>query len=90
MAKQREVTVIQGHGAFTGPHEMVVESEAGGRTVSFARAIIAAGSQPFKLPGLPWDDPRVMDSTGALALSDIGDWRRNHWPGDGQCLPGSG
>jgi dihydrolipoamide dehydrogenase len=71
MAKQREVTVIQGHGAFTGPHEMVVESEAGGRTVSFARAIIAAGSQPFKLPGLPWDDPRVMDSTGALALSDI-------------------
>ena len=71
MAKQRKVTVIQGLGRFSGEHEISVESEEGGRQVSFAKAIIAAGSQAFKLPGLPWDDPRVMDSTDALELRDV-------------------
>jgi dihydrolipoamide dehydrogenase len=71
MAKQRKVTVIQGLGKFTGEHGISVETEEGGQEVSFARAIIAAGSQAFKLPGLPWDDPRVMDSTDALELQDI-------------------
>jgi len=71
MAKQRNVTVIQGLGRFSGAHEISVEAEAGGRQVSFAKAIIAAGSQAFKLPGLPWDDPRVMDSTDALELQDV-------------------
>ncbi len=71
MAKQRKVTVIQGRGVFSDAHEMTVETEDGARQVSFARAIIAAGSQAFKLPGLPWDDPRVMDSTDALELKDI-------------------
>jgi dihydrolipoamide dehydrogenase len=71
MAKSRKVTVIQGRGVFSDTHEMTVESEEGQQVVSFARAIIAAGSQAFKLPGLPWDDPRVMDSTDALELKDV-------------------
>jgi dihydrolipoamide dehydrogenase len=71
MAKQRQVTVVEGIGAFTGPHELAVEGAAGRSTLSFAHAIIAAGSQPLRLPGLPWDDPRMMDSTGALELGDI-------------------
>ena len=71
MSKQRGVTVIQGRGVFTDTHELVVETADGRQTVSFARAIIAAGSQAFKLPGLPWDDPRVMDSTDALELRDV-------------------
>ena len=71
MAKQRGVSVIQGSGAFNDSHEMSIETEQGERKISFARAIIAAGSQAFKLPGLPWDDPRVMDSTDALDLADV-------------------
>jgi dihydrolipoamide dehydrogenase len=71
MSKQRGVTVIQGRGMFSEAHEMTIETADGSRTVSFARAIIAAGSQAFKLPGLPWDDPRVMDSTDALELKDV-------------------
>jgi dihydrolipoamide dehydrogenase len=71
MSKQRKVTVIQGHGSFSGSHEMTIETADGKQQVSFGKAIIAAGSQAFKLPGLPWDDPRVMDSTDALELKDI-------------------
>jgi len=71
MAKQRKVTVILGLGRFSGAHEMSVETQEGSRQVSFAKAIIAAGSQAFKLPGLPWDDARVMDSTDALELQDV-------------------
>ncbi len=71
MAKQRKVTVIQGRGCFSGAHEITVETNDGNRQVSFAKAIIAAGSRPFKLPGLPWDDPRIMDSTDALELRDV-------------------
>jgi len=71
MAKQRNVTVIQGRGVFSEAHVMTVETAAGTQHVSFAKAIIAAGSQAFKLPGLPWDDPRVMDSTDALEMKDI-------------------
>jgi len=71
MAKQRKVTIIQGSGVFSDAHEMTVETVDGSQVVSFARAIIAAGSQALKLPGLPWDDPRVMDSTDALELKDV-------------------
>jgi dihydrolipoamide dehydrogenase len=73
MAGQRKVTLMQGHGTFSGPHELVVAAGEGEQRVSFAQAIIAAGSQPMKLPGIPWDDPRVMDSTAALELQDIPD-----------------
>jgi len=71
MSKQRGVTVMQGLGVLSGSHELTLDTQDGSRTVSFAKAIIAAGSQAFKLPGLPWDDSRVMDSTDALELKDI-------------------
>ena len=69
MAKMRKVTVLQGVGSFTSPHHLWVEGE---KTVEveFEQAIIAVGSRPVKLPFLP-DDPRVIDSTGALKLEDI-------------------
>lgn len=71
MAKQREVTVIQGLGKFTSPHQIAVTGSDGKVTnVGFENAIIAAGSQATKFPGAP-DDERIMDSTGALALVDV-------------------
>ena len=71
LAKQRKVRVLQGIGQFVAPHELDVQTDAGVKRVRFAQAIIAAGSQALKLPGFPWDDARVMDSTDALALADI-------------------
>jgi dihydrolipoamide dehydrogenase len=71
MAKQRKVDVVQGLAAFAGPNEISVEAEGGPRAISFAKAIIAVGSQSMELPGLPWGDPRLMDSTAALALGEI-------------------
>ena len=71
MAKQREVTVVQGLGKFTSPNQIVVTGADGKITkVGFENAIIAAGSQATKFPGAP-DDERIMDSTGALALADV-------------------
>lgn len=71
MAKQREVTTVQGIGKFTSPNQIAVTAADGKvTTVSFDNAIIAAGSQATKFPGAPEDD-RIMDSTGALALADI-------------------
>ncbi len=71
MAKQRNVTVVQGLGKFTNPHQIAVTAVDGKvTTVGFEHAIIAAGSQATKFPGAP-DDARIMDSTGALALADI-------------------
>lgn len=71
MAKQRKVRVVSGVGMFVSPHEIEVEGEAGKQLVRFEQCIIAAGSQAVKLPGFPWDDARVMDSTDALELADI-------------------
>ncbi len=71
LAKQRNVTVVSGSGRFTSPHQISVTDQAGKATVvSFDHAIIAAGAQATKIPGVP-NDPRIMDSTGALALDDI-------------------
>lgn len=71
MAKQRDVTVVQGLGKFTGPNQIAVTAaDSKLTTVSFDYAIIAAGSQATKFPGAPADE-RIMDSTGALALADI-------------------
>jgi dihydrolipoamide dehydrogenase len=78
MAKMRKVTVLRGYGHFVGSHQLEVEETTGsaqdktGKTsvVQFKRAIIAAGSQAVHLPFLP-DDPRVVDSTGALALQSV-------------------
>ncbi len=71
MAKMRKVTVIQGKGRFVDANRLQVEPGAGApRTVSFGHAIIAAGSQAVKLPFMP-EDPRIVDSTGALALAGV-------------------
>ena len=67
LARQRKVTVIRGRGRFISGHELQVEEESESRTVSYAQCVIAAGSESVRLPGLP-DDPRVIDSTGALEL----------------------
>jgi len=71
MAKQRKVTVVQGTGKFVSPNEIEVETADGKKLVHFEKCIIAAGSQAVKLPGFPWDDPRMMDSTDALLLQDV-------------------
>jgi dihydrolipoamide dehydrogenase len=71
MAKQRKVRTVQGVGSFVSPHELEVETVEGTRLIRFEQAIIAAGSQAVRLPMFPWDDARVMDSTGALELQDI-------------------
>ncbi|HET8764314.1 MAG TPA: FAD-dependent oxidoreductase, partial [Rhodanobacter sp.] len=71
MAKQRKVRTVQGTGAFVSPHEMEVQTAEGTRLIRFEQAIIAAGSQSVKLPAFPWDNPRVVDSTGALELKDV-------------------
>lgn len=67
MAKARKVTVLQGTGQFTGPNAIEVQQSDGKRSIRFASAIIAVGSQASKVPGFP-EDPRIMDSTGALEL----------------------
>ena len=66
LAKQRKVEVIHGLATFTGPSSLQVDD----RSVTFDNCIIAAGSEPAWIPGLP-DDPRVISSTGALAPDDI-------------------
>ncbi|MBK9346639.1 MAG: dihydrolipoyl dehydrogenase [Burkholderiales bacterium] len=78
MAKMRKVTVLRGYGVFVGVNHVEVEETTGTgqektgtkKVVAFKNAIIAAGSQAVRLPFLP-DDPRIVDSTGALALKDV-------------------
>jgi dihydrolipoamide dehydrogenase len=70
LAKARTVRVVRGTGTFASPHEMRVEGPEGTETIAFEHCIVAAGSEPARIPGLP-DDPRVMDSTGALALEEV-------------------
>jgi len=70
MAKARKVEVVQGVGAFIDSNHLEVTAGNGKKTVKFAKAIIAAGSQSAKLPFLP-NDPRIVDSTGALELKSI-------------------
>jgi dihydrolipoamide dehydrogenase len=72
MAKQRKVRVVQGNGAFVSPNEIEITTDDGKvQLLRFGQCIIAAGSQALKLPGFPWDDPRVMDSTDALQLGEV-------------------
>ena len=78
MAKMRKVTTVRGYGAFVGPNHLAVEETTGSgqektgskKVVSFKKCIIAAGSQAVRLPFMP-QDPRVVDSTGALELKDV-------------------
>ncbi|PKM08936.1 MAG: dihydrolipoyl dehydrogenase [Gammaproteobacteria bacterium HGW-Gammaproteobacteria-4] len=71
MAKQRKVRTLTGVGTFVSPNEVEVATDDGAKLVRFEHCIIAAGSQPVKLPSFPWSDPRIMDSTDALNLADI-------------------
>ena len=72
MARQRKVRVVAGVGQFLSANELEVTAADGStRLVAFRQCVIAAGSQAVKLPGFPWDDPRVMDSTDALELADV-------------------
>ena len=71
MGKQRKVKVVTGTGMFVSPNEMEVQGKDGTQLIRFEHAIIAAGSQSVKLPSFPWDDERVIDSTGALELRDV-------------------
>lgn len=71
LAKQRKVQVIQGNGQFTSPFTIDVTTSEGVKTIRFTNAIIAAGSSVAKIPGVPFEDPRVIDSTGALEMKDI-------------------
>jgi len=71
LAKKRKVRVVTGAAKFADAHTVSVKSASGSQHISFARCIVAAGSEAVHLPNLPWDDERIMDSTGALKLQDI-------------------
>jgi dihydrolipoamide dehydrogenase len=71
MAKQRKVRTVEGVGVFISPNELEVQTKDGTKLIRFENAIIAAGSQSVKLPSFPWDDERIIDSTGALELKDV-------------------
>lgn len=71
LARRRKVTVMNGEARFLSPHQLSVEGEDGIKIIAFDQAIVAAGSEPASLPFLPTDDPRVIDSTGALALERV-------------------
>ena len=70
MARARKVEVLRGQGRFIDAHHLAVDTGAGLKRVKFTSAIIAAGSQSVKLPFMP-DDPRIVDSTGALELKRV-------------------
>jgi dihydrolipoamide dehydrogenase len=71
LAKARKVQTVQGKGTFTSPNSVTVETPEGHKTIAFKNAIIAAGSSVTRIPGFPYDDPRLIDSTGALELRQI-------------------
>ncbi len=71
LAGKRKVTVIYGEAKFLSPNRLSLAGENGAQVISFDQAIIAAGSEPARLPFIPYDDPRVIDSTGALELDGV-------------------
>ncbi len=72
LAKQRKVEIVTGHGRFISANQIAVEDADGKvQTISFDNAVIAVGSRVTELQTFPWDDERIIDSTGALELADI-------------------
>jgi len=71
LAKQRKVQLVQGTGQFASPHALRVETPQGTKTISFDCCIIAAGSSAAKVPGFPYEDARLIDSTGALEIAQV-------------------
>ena len=71
LAKQRKVQVVTGRGEFASPNTITVDTAEGVKTIAFEHCIIAAGSSVARIPGFPYDDKRIIDSTGALELAEI-------------------
>jgi dihydrolipoamide dehydrogenase len=71
LAKQRKVQVFEGKGKFLSPHLLQVDGEGGAKKISFDHCIIAAGSSVARIPGFPYDDKRIIDSTSALELAEV-------------------
>ena len=71
MAKQRKVTVLQGEGQLTSANTLELEGEEGLLTVVFQQAILATGSKNIRLPFIPYEDSRILNSTSALELENI-------------------
>ncbi len=71
MAKMRKVNIVKGVATFTGANTLAVDSAEGSVEISFEHAIIAAGSRPIELPFIPHEDPRIWNSTDALALKEV-------------------
>lgn len=71
LAKRRKVRIVQGTATFSGSHEVTVDHDGVRNSIAFDHAIIAAGSRVVKLPGFPWEDPRLLDSTDALELGEV-------------------
>ncbi len=71
LARQRKVKVVRGEGQFASSNMIEVATSEGVSKITFDAAIIAAGSSVAKIPGFPYEDPRIMDSTGALELESI-------------------
>jgi dihydrolipoamide dehydrogenase len=71
LAKARKVQIVTGKGMFSSANSITVETAEGSKVVAFKNAIIAAGSAVARIPGFPYDDPRLIDSTGALELRQI-------------------
>jgi len=70
MSKMRKTKHVKGYGKFTGSNTLEVQGDDGVTTITFEKAIIAAGSEPVSLPFIP-EDERIIDSTGALEMKDI-------------------
>ena len=71
LAKQRKVQVVRGTAKFTTPNSLAVQTADGEKIITFDNCIVAAGSSVARIPGFPYDDERIIDSTGALALKDV-------------------
>jgi dihydrolipoamide dehydrogenase len=71
LAEKRDVAVLEGEGCFSAPDQIRLKGAGGTTTISFDDCVVATGSRPVELPGLPADDPRLLDSTGALDLPEI-------------------
>ncbi len=71
LAKQRNVSVVEGTGRFESPGTLLVQTPDGQKRIAFEHCIVAAGSSVARIPGFPYGDARLIDSTGALALADV-------------------
>ena len=71
LAKQRKVSIVEGTGRLESPRSMLVQTKDGQKRIGFEHCIVAAGSSVARIPGFPYGDPRLIDSTGALALADV-------------------